>query len=136
METSVEQQLEQLRAKNRVRLVTADEEGTGIDRLPNGVYGFTYSPAAENFPLFPKKALRNFEAHKLDNGDALLVGFVTEGESLQMSAGRESITVHLFPDPQEDANVLVSVPMTRVRSHTEHSQRAGKGLEIQIGPVS
>ncbi len=32
---------EQLRAAHGVRLVTEREEGTGVDRLPDGVYGFT-----------------------------------------------------------------------------------------------
>lgn len=136
MDGSVEKQLEDLRSKNQVRLVTEDEDGTGIDHLPNGVYGFTCSPAEEDFPLFVQKALRSYEAHKLGDGTAVLVGFLTQGESLQMSAGRESVTVHLFSDPQEEADVLVTIPMTRVQRHEQHSQRTGKGLELQIGPVN
>ena len=136
MDASVEKQLEDLRASHNVRIVTEEEDGTGIDKLPAGVYGFTYSPASDNFPLFEKRALRSYEAHKLSDGTAVLVGFITEGESLQMSAGRETVTIHLFPEPQEEATNLTLVPMTRVTSHKEHSNRSETGLELEIGPVN
>ena len=48
---------EQLRAAHGVRLVTETEEGTGVDRLPGGVYGFTYSPGLPNAPLFAVQTL-------------------------------------------------------------------------------
>ena len=136
MDASVEKQFEELRANHKVRIVSEEEDGTGIDNLPGGVYGFTYSPASDNFPLFQKKVVRCYEAHKLSEGTAVLLGFITEGESLQMSAGRESVTIHLFPEPQADATKLTTVPMTRVTSHKEHSQRGDTGLELEIGPVN
>jgi hypothetical protein len=136
MDASVEKQFEELRATHKVRIVSEEEDGTGINNLPGGVYGFTYSPASDNFPLFKKRVLRSYEAHKLGDGTAILVGFITEGESLQMSAGRESVTIHLFPEPQAGATQLTTVPMTRVTSHKEHSQRGDTGLELQIGPVN
>ena len=136
MDASVEKQFEELRANHKVRIVSEEEDGTGINNLPGGVYGFTYSPAADNFPLFKKRVLRSYESHKLSDGTAILLGFITEGESLQMSAGRESVTIHLFPEPQEEAINLTLVPMTRVTSHKEHSNRSETGLELQLGPVN
>lgn len=136
MEASLEKQFEELRSKNHVRLVTDDESGNGIDRLPGGVYGFTYSPAESNFPLFIDRTLRCYEAHKLSDDTAVLLGFVAQGDSLKMEAGRESVTVRLFPEPQEEAGLLVSIAMVRVLSRVEHSQRGGKGLELEVGPVS
>jgi len=35
---------EALRKINQVRIVAGAEEGTGLNALPNGVYGYTYSP--------------------------------------------------------------------------------------------
>lgn len=136
MEASLEKQFEELRSKNRVRLVTDDQSGSGIDRLPGGVYGFTYSPAESNFPLFKERAMRTYEAHKLTDDTAVLLGFVSQGESLKMETGRESVTVRLFPEPHEEASVMVSIAMVRVLSRVEHSQRGGKGLELEVGPVS
>jgi hypothetical protein len=133
MDASIEKQLEELRTKNRVRALTEEESGTGIDRLPSGVYGFTYSPLADNYPLFKDRDLRSYESHKLPDGSALLLGFITQGESMQLEAGRQSVTLRLFSEPTGDASLFVAVPTDRVQSHTEHSQRGDKGLEMQVG---
>ena len=37
----VERELQELRARNGVRSLTDHEEGSGVYRLANGVYGFT-----------------------------------------------------------------------------------------------
>ena len=136
MDASIEKQLEELRAKNKVKVLTEEESGTGIDRLPSGVYGFTYSPLSDNFPLFKERDMRCYEAHKLPDGSALLLGFITQGESMQFEAGRESVTIHLFAEPTGEASLFVAVPTARVQSHTEHSQRGDKGLEVQVGPLN
>jgi hypothetical protein len=135
MDASIEKQLEELRAKNQVRPLTEEESGNGIDHLPNGVYGFTYSPLLDNYPLFKVRDLRSYESHKLPDGSALLLGFVTEGESMQLEAGRESVTLHLFAEPTAEASRFVAVPTAHVLSHVEHSQRTDKGLEIKVGQV-
>ncbi len=56
---------ETLRQTHKVRLVTAAEEGGGVNALPAGVYGFTYSPALVNAPLFTTRRYRSYETHKL-----------------------------------------------------------------------
>lgn len=136
MDASIEKQLEELRTKNQLRALTEDESGTGIDRLPAGVFGFTGSPAEDNFPLFNKKDLKSYEAHKLPDGSAILVGFVAQGDKMKLDAGRELVTIFLFPDPQNEANVMVTIPMMRVQSHRSLSQREGKGLELHVGPLN
>ena len=125
-----------LRSKHQVRLVTDEEEGTGIDRLPGGVYGFTYSPGADNFPLFNKPNSHSYEAHKLPDGSAALVGYLTQEEAKKLNESMEATVLHLFPEPKEKAAVLVVLPMTRVLGYKEYSQRAGAGLEIRVGPAS
>jgi hypothetical protein len=134
--TTDTKEIEELRTKHQVRTIQQEDEGLGVDRQPNGVYGFTYSPAEENFPLFSKQDLNSYEAHKLPDGSVLLVGFVTGETANKIEAGRETMTAYLFPVPKEEAAVMVSIPMARVISHTQHSQRQGTGLELQIGPIS
>src|SRR6185436_6777088 len=43
---------ELLREAHQVRVVSEAEEGTGVNALPGGVYGFTYSPGLPSAPLF------------------------------------------------------------------------------------
>jgi hypothetical protein len=127
-------EIEELRTKHQVRLVTDEEEGTGIDRLPKGVYGFTYSPAADNFPLFKKQEINAYESHKLPDGTALLIGYLTPREADTLETTKQSALLHLFPNAKNEAATLVTIPMTRVQSHKENSQRSGTGLEIHVGP--
>lgn len=129
-------EIEDLRLQHKVRLVTDEEEGTGIDRLPAGVYGFTYSPAADNYPLFNKQEINAYESHKLADGSAVLVGYLTRQETDTLTTTKESAVIHLFPNPKGEATNLVVLPIARVQGVKEHSQRTGAGLELRVGPAS
>jgi hypothetical protein len=52
---------EALRMAHQVRLVNSEEEGTGVNGLVGGVYGFTYSPGLVNAPLFAMRRYRSYE---------------------------------------------------------------------------
>jgi hypothetical protein len=93
-----------------VRVVSLAEEGTGVNALPAGVYGFTYSPGLPNAPLFAERRFRSYETHKLANGDVYIIGFadVETAAVLMSSSGDQTIQVQ--PEPDEKANVLVKIP--------------------------
>src|ERR1044071_9160114 len=91
---------EALRAAHRVRLVTPAEEGTGVNALPAGVYGFTYSPALPNAPLFAERRYRSYETHKT-NGDTFVVGFATADDAERLASSIEDVTIRIQPQ-QED----------------------------------
>src|SRR5919198_4598927 len=46
-----------------------------LAKNPGGVYGFTYSPALPNAPLFAERRFRCYETHKLADGEVFIVGF-------------------------------------------------------------
>jgi hypothetical protein len=124
--------LEQLRAAHHLRPLIPEEEGTAADRLPNGIYAYAYAPAEAAIPLFAKKSWHSFEMHKRPDGSLHLVGFVTakEAEQLRRSSPGEAV---VFPDPWEDANQLVSVPMSRViPSKKGPSREGGNGLKVAL----
>jgi len=123
-----------LRAGRGLRGLTSEEEGFGIDRLPPGIYGFTYSPAEPNCPLFASHRAQNYEIHKLPNGEGLLVGYVTPEEARDLETSRQPLTLHVFPEPRDGATALVSIPFDRIVRPKEHSQRASTGLEIYLRP--
>lgn len=124
--------VDEIRSAHQLRPLTEDESGDGVDNLPRGVYGFTYSPALENFPLFQARDLRCYEGHKLADGSVVLLGFLTAEEKQKLENATENTTIHLFAEPTGDVDELVSVPMSRVLGHVEYSQRGGKGLELSV----
>jgi hypothetical protein len=127
-------ELERIRSAHRLRALTETESGSGVNRLPNGVYGFTYSPAEENFPLFNDRDLRSFESHKLEDGSIFLLGFLTpeDQEAFEKTGGAP--TIHLFPEPKGKAVHLACVPLARIVRHVENSVRKGTGLELLLRP--
>src|SRR5690348_7930864 len=60
-------ELDRLRAEHQVRLIDPNDEGMSFEKLPVGVYGFSYAPQQES-PLFGNKMYQNFEVHKLPDG--------------------------------------------------------------------
>ena len=76
-----------LREQRGLRPIETTEEGSSAERVANGVYGYTYSPA-EAVPLFSKKTWHSFEVHKLTDGSIHLAGFVTAKEAESVRGGR------------------------------------------------
>jgi hypothetical protein len=103
--------------------------------LPNGVYGFTYSPVEENFPLFNDRDLRSFEGHKLEDSSIFLLGFLTPEDKDAFEKTGAGPTIHLFPEPKGKADQLVRVPLRRIVRHGENSVRKGTGLELLLRPA-
>ncbi len=124
-----------LRASHQVRILTDSEEGSGVYRLPAGVYGFTYAPLLDNFPLFQTSRLKTFEIHKLADGSIVLVGFVNEQAASELENAADEIRARLFPDAREDAATLVAIPLSRVNRIKEHSTRTTGGLELNVEPL-
>jgi hypothetical protein len=123
---------EALRQKHQVRVVTTAEEGEGIDKLPGGVYGFTYSPALLNAPLFATRRYRSYETHKLANGDVFVVGFATEDVAGQIASASGELTVLVQPEPDAQAVALVKIPYSRIRHHRQYAAPNQHGFTVTL----
>lgn len=127
---------ETLRTVHRVRLVSDGEEGTGVNALPDGVYGFTYSPGLPNAPLFSVRRYRSFETHKLASGEVFIIGFVTREASGQMTSSNGDVLVQIQPEPEGGADTLVAVPYSRIRQHRQYAAPNQHGFAVTLKPVS
>lgn len=124
-----------LREAHNVHPVSDAEEGLGVDKLPRGVYGFTYSPALANAPLFATRRFRAFETHKLTDGEVVLIGLVSVEEAAAVSSSAADIEVRLQPEPEAGVDVLVVVPYSRIRHHRQYAVRTEHGLSLTVGPA-
>lgn len=102
-----------IRAFHNVRDLAGDEEGSSVERLPNGVYGFTYSPGQDEIPVFAKKSFHCFEIHKLNDGSRHILGYVTPSEAAALKSGTVGTEARLYPDPFGQSNELVTVDLRR-----------------------
>ena len=127
---------EELRTTHQVRLIDESQEGTGVNALPPGVYGFTYSPALPNAPLFADRRFRSYEIHKLANGDILIVGFVSTDDARLLEASAGDIEIRMQPEPEVGAEVLVMIPYSRILHHRQYAVRTEHGISLQVGPAT
>ena len=122
---------ETLRSTDGVRVVTVEEEGTGIDALPGGVYGFTYVPALPNAPVWAVRRYRSYETHKLPGGDVYVIGFADAATAAQLESAREQ-TIQIQPEPDGEANLLVKIPYSRIGHHKQVSVPNQQGFTVTL----
>jgi hypothetical protein len=123
-----------LRTAHQVRLVSGAEEGTGVNSLPAGIYGFTYSPGLPNAPLFAVRRYRSYETHKLASGETYLIGFVTPKAAADI-ASSEEVTVLLQPEAEGDSTVLVTIPYRSIRRHRGYAAPNEHGFQLTVSGV-
>jgi len=89
---------EQLRVDHGVRLVTGDEEGTGVNALPVGVYGYTYSPGLPNAPLFAVRRYRSYETHKIASGEIVVIAYADVETAAKISSAADDVGIHVHAE--------------------------------------
>jgi hypothetical protein len=125
---------ETLRRTDAVRIVTAAEEGNGVGALPEGVYGFTYSPAMPNAPLFAERRYRSYETHKVAGGEVFIIGFATPEMARELASATVDATITIQPEPDAVSTVLVAVPYSRIRRHRQYAAPNQQGFVVTVRP--
>ena len=126
---------ESLRIAHGVSLVTELEEGNGVNALPGGRYGFTYSPGLVNAPLFAVRRYRSYEIHKLPGGDVFIIGFATADAARQLSTAAEETSVQIHPQPDGSFDTLVTIPYSRIRRHRQYAAPNESGFNVIVRPA-
>jgi hypothetical protein len=125
---------DRLRNEHKVRILRPEEEGTAFEKLPNGVYGFTYAPATET-PLFANESYHSFELHKLPDDSGRLLVFCTPDEASKLNANREIFEISAFPDSWEAATQLGAVPLDRIMNTIYRQvRRDGNAIPLNLAP--
>lgn len=127
---------ELLRVAHQVRLVSDPEEGTGVNALPGGVYGFTYSPGLPNAPLFALRRYRTYETHKLPGGDVFVIGFAKAEVARELSTAVQEMTLQIHPTPEGDYQTLVTIPYSRIRHHRQYAAPNQDGFTVTTAPAT
>ena len=125
---------EALRVAHQVRLVTEAEEGHGVNALPGGVYGFTYSPGLPNAPLFAVRRYRSYETHKLPGGDVFVIGFAKKAIASELSTAAAEMTLQIHPQAEGEHDTLVTIPYSRIRHHRQYAAPNQDGFTVTVKP--
>lgn len=125
---------EALRATHQVRPVNPEEEGTGVNGLPGGVYGFTYSPGLTNAPLFAVRRYRSYETHKLPSGEVFVIGFAKPDVARALSTTNEEMTLQIHPQPEAGYDALVTIRYSQIRHHKQYAAPNQDGFTVTVVP--
>ncbi len=125
----------EIRASHGVRLVSEAEEGTGVNALLGGVYGYTYSPGLTNAPLFTARRYRSYETHKLTSGEVFVIAYADASTAQQIASASADVTVLAYPEPSPDAGVIVEIPYSRIRQHSQYAAPNQDGFSVTIAPA-
>jgi hypothetical protein len=126
---------ELLREAHQVRIVSEAEEGTGVNALPGGVHGFTYSPGLPNAPLFAIRRYRTYETHKLPSGDVFVIGFAKPDVARELSIAAAEMTLQIHPMPEGDYQTLVTIPYSRIHHHRQYAAPNQDGFTVTVRPA-
>ena len=127
---------ELLREAHQVRIVSEAEEGTGVNALPGGVYGFTYSPGLPNAPLFAVRRYRTYETHRLPSGDVFVIGFAKPEVARDLSTASQEMTLQIHPAPEAEYQTLVTIPYSRIRHHRQYAAPNQDGFTVTVRPAA
>ena len=123
---------EAVRVSHGVRIVTDREEGTGVNALPGGVYGYTYSPGLPNAPLFAARRFRSYETHKLANGEVFVIAYGDAETARQIEHAAADVTIRVHAEPGEHTAVLVLIPYARIRQHRQYAAPNQDGFLVTL----
>jgi hypothetical protein len=126
---------EQIRASHGVRLVDDREEGTGVNALPGGVYGYTYSPGLPNAPLFAARRFRSYETHKLGSAEVFVIAYADASAARQVASATADVTIRVHPEPSPDAGIMVKIPYSRIRQHRQYAAPNQDGFMVTLAKV-
>jgi hypothetical protein len=132
--TAQEQPIERLRTEHKLRTLLSEEEGIALHNLPAGVYGFSYAPATET-PLFSRKSYHSYEVHRIADGSAFLIAFVTPADAERARSHKVEMDITVYPDPYAEATTLVRLPFDRILSnHYKPIRYDGNALHLRLAP--
>ena len=126
---------EALRIAHQVRPVDGQEEGTGVNGLSGGVYGFTYSPGLPNAPLFAVRRYRSYETHKLPSGEVFVIGFAKPEIARALSTSNDEMTLQIHPQPEAGFDTLVTIRYSQIRHHKQYAAPNQDGFTVTVVPT-
>jgi len=123
---------EKIRTANNLRPLVSEEEGLPLAATPNGIFGFSTSPATSEIAVFSKPVFRSFELHKLANGEIRYVGYVSPPDERTLADGAGPAVINLYPDPYEQASALVQVPASLIDRKRPPLRDLGSPMRLEI----
>lgn len=122
-----------LRKAHQLRALTEREDGTKIQDLPNGIYGF----AMCNVESLSTKRGNTFalEIHKHDDGIVYYVGYASDEDIGKYLALQKNFHIVTFPHSTEKATSLFEIPVEFVSKCEARSFKDGYLFDLFVTTI-
>jgi len=122
-----------LRKAHQLRTLTEREDGTKIQDLPNGIYGF----AMCNVESLSAKRGNTFalEIHKHDDGIVYYVGYASDEDIGKYLALQKNFHIITFPHSSEKATSLFEIPVEFVSKCEARSFKDGYLFDLFVTTI-
>jgi len=129
---AVPREVLRLRHKHQLRALTEREEGTKIEELPDGIYGFSMCS------VVALRATRgNTFSLEIQKHDGILfyVGYASDEEIDQYLARQKNFHILMFPHPRKGASSLFDIPVEFVSKCEERTEGDGYRFDLFVTTI-
>jgi len=105
---------DRFRTQHGVQLVSGDQVGESAQKLPAGLYGFSYTPFGGETPLFTNRPAMSYEVHTLKGGELHAICFADAETAVLIAANKETDYFEVFPEVVDKSDVPVSIPFSQM----------------------
>jgi hypothetical protein len=129
---AVPKEVMRLRQKHQLRLLTEREEGTKVEELPNGIYGFSMCR------VVALRATRgntfSLEIQKHD-GIIFYVGYAADEEIEQYLTRQKNFHILTSPHPRKGASSLFEIPVEFISKCEERPVGDGYLFDLFVATI-
>jgi hypothetical protein len=121
------------RQAHQLRPLTEREDGTKLQELPNGVYGFSMCNAVS---LSAKRGnTASLELHKHDDGIVYYVGYAPDEQIEKYLTQQHNFHILTSPHPREQASSLFEIPVAFVSKCEERPVGEGYLFDLFVTTI-
>jgi len=121
------------RQAHQLRPLTEREDGTKIQELPNGVYGFSMCDVVS---LSAKRGNTvSLEIHKHDDGIVYYVGYAPDEQIEKYLTQQHNFHILTSPHPREQASSLFEIPVAFVSKCEERPVGEGYLFDLFVTTI-
>jgi len=125
--------LEAIRRRHDLRPLTKQEDGTTIQDLPNGVYGFSIcdvpSLSAKRNTTFP------LEIHKKHDGIVYYVGYASSEDIAKYLTHQKQFHILMYPHAWDTTSSLLEIPVAFISKCESRSVRDGYLFDLFVADI-
>ena len=126
---AVPNEILRLRYKHQLRPLTEREEGTRIQDLPNGIYGFSMCSVVELRVMRGDTFSLEIQKH---DGIIFYVGYASDEEIAQYMTRQKNFHILTSPYPRKGASSLFDIPIEFVSKCDERSEGDGVLFDLFV----